>query len=226
MPKRQTTADTSPPPPPPSLDAPKARRGRPAKAPDILFGQPPAAAQQAIPPAAGKMRKQKAPTAATAQPVTAGLPQEGAPLASTSAPSANGTLPQGSALDIGTDTGATESRRLTDAEFDPSMQAGSNKASAAQPDATAEGRNEDANTPAPSAASLALTSKFEEEIARAASIGRRLAQAGSSLMSGLPLGASDQEIGLHLIRENTNRFERAVRTLELAADALPSNQGD
>ena len=74
---------------------------------------------------------------------------------------------------------------------------------------------------------LELTpARFEAEIARAAAVGRRLAQAGSSLMSTLPPGSTDTEIGLHLIHENVSRFEKAVRTLELTMEELPSSNGD
>ena len=75
-------------------------------------------------------------------------------------------------------------------------------------------------------ASADIAARFTLEIARAAAVGRRLALAGSSLMSTLPPGASDDEVGLHLIHENVSRFERAVRTLELTMDELPSSNGD
>ncbi len=121
-------------------------------------------------------------------------------------------------MDIGTDTGAsdtqgtTEGRRLTDAEFDPSIEAGTNAAQSAPAVEAAGG--------------VSIVARFEAEIARAAAVGRRLAQAGSSLMSTLPPGSTDTEIGLHLIHENVSRFEKAVRTLELTMEELPSSNGD
>ena len=74
--------------------------------------------------------------------------------------------------------------------------------------------NGEANTNG--AAGMSSIAAFGEQIQRAASIGRRLQQAGSALMAGLPMGSSDEDTGLHLLRTNLDQYEGAVRVLALA----------
>ena len=61
------------------------------------------------------------------------------------------------------------------------------------------------------------THAFREQIARAAIIGKQLQAINSQVMQGLPITASDEEIGLHLVSSNLDKYEGAVRVLEMPA---------